>query len=164
MQREQGRHQRAAPEGSGQDAPEPEQQHRVGGMEQHVGEVMSPGPQAEARHIRLVGQPGHRVPISGVPGGEGPGGIGPVETGLHLGVGRHIIRVIVIYEIEFQRRQVDRHRGGEEQEREDHNRATGWAMNSRREHVLWRGGRVRRFSHGWSKACDWRKLADRWVV
>ena len=55
VQPKQCRHQRAAPERTGQTTKQQKDQHRVERMQQHAGQVMSPGLQAEELAVRHVG-------------------------------------------------------------------------------------------------------------
>ena len=79
VQREQGRHHRAAPGRTRHALQEQEQHNRVGQVEEQADEVMPAGIQPEELDIQHVGNPRQRMPVARKAGLEGPGNVLPVE-------------------------------------------------------------------------------------
>ena len=73
MDGEHGGHQRAGPEIARHPPQHQEQHDRRGGVQDDIAEMVPPRPQAVELAVEHVGEPGERMPVGGVRGGEGPG-------------------------------------------------------------------------------------------
>jgi len=89
-----------APDRAGQPSQQAEQQEGVGNMEQEIGDVMAAGVEAIKLAIQHVREPGERMPVAGVTGGERPGDGVRMEPVLDGGVQGDVFGVIVIIELE----------------------------------------------------------------
>ena len=92
-----GDHQ-AAPSVSGCDLQKQKKKHGVGRVQQHIRVVMSGRFQAEQFAVESVGQPGERMPVRFVIGGECPFHRRPRETGLYLRIAGDVAIVVVVEE------------------------------------------------------------------
>jgi hypothetical protein len=75
-------------------------------VQQHAGQVMSPGFQPEQLTVQHVGQPRHRMPVGGVATSQCPPGVCPGQPTGHVRVIQHIHIVIVVDEVMARRRPV----------------------------------------------------------
>ena len=73
VKREKRGHERAAPDGPRQAPEQAKEEDCVGDMKQEVDDVRGSRAGAEQLRVQHVGNPGHRVPVARVAGGEGPG-------------------------------------------------------------------------------------------
>src|ERR1019366_4515783 len=69
--------------------------------------MMSTGPHPEKLAVQRVGEPGPRVPITGMGGPKRPFDIVPFEAPQNMRVGRDVFVIIVIDEVEMQHRPVN---------------------------------------------------------
>src|SRR5208283_4238496 len=76
MQAEQGGHRQAAPSGTGQTAKNQEQQDGVGGVEEDIGQVITPGIEAVKTVVEHEGPLGEGMPVGGHAAGQCEGQIG----------------------------------------------------------------------------------------
>ena len=127
MQRKQQGHNQAASAIPGRLGQHPEQQHRIHRVQQQIRFVMPPGVKRKEVVVNGMRQPGQRMPVRRVKGGERPLHRLPIQL-LDLGV-VHDIRLIV---------QVDErmllHRGVDDQSRRHEH---GKAQIPRRRRHLW---------------------------
>ncbi len=86
MQREHRSHHEAAAEESRRAQQNPEEQHRVHGMQKKVDIVRSGRVEVEELTIQCMRKPGHRMPGSDAVGSERPSDRVPCEPRLHVGV------------------------------------------------------------------------------
>lgn len=94
-----------------------QQQRAVGGVEQHIDEVMGAGVEAEALAVGHVGKPGERMPVGRVEGGERPFDARQRQSRLHHRVVGDIVIVVEIQKIVPGDRQIDQQCGQREQPR-----------------------------------------------
>lgn len=76
-------------------------------MQQHIGQMRSPRGGPKELHIRHEGKPGQRMPVAGVDRCESPDHALPSQPRQHLRVLGKIKRVVIIDELEPQRRPVE---------------------------------------------------------
>ena len=95
------------------------EQEAVGGVQEHIGQMMASGSQAIELTIQHMGEPGHRVPIAGRRASEGPLHPGPGQSRLNVRVFRDIHLVIVSQEFVSERRRED-HQGDQPEGHANH--------------------------------------------
>ena len=119
MQREQRRHHEAAPEGTRHPPQQQEQQQRIGDMKPHTYQVLCPRLVAEELKVQHVGDPGQRMPVTGVAALECPGNVLPLQAALNVRVRSNVIRVVVVDVAMTSDRQEYRQRRHRKQEAEN---------------------------------------------
>ncbi len=93
------RHHGARPNRSGHRPQNSKKQQRVGQMEKQAREMMAGRQQAVQPAIQHVRKPGERMPVHGPTRGQRPSHAFRRQSLPHLGVFRHVNRVIVIDEL-----------------------------------------------------------------
>ena len=94
MEGKEGGDEGAAPEGAGHSVEEQKEKERVGDVEAEAGEMMAGRAQAVELHIQHVGEPGQRVPVGRVAGGESPPEALECQPGLDMEVFRDVIGIV----------------------------------------------------------------------
>ena len=115
MQRKQRRHHEAAAAEAGRSLQDPEQQHDIQHMQQHVHIVRAGRIQIEELAIQSVREPRQRMPRADAIGGEAPADGVPGHAVLHHGVLRDVDRVVVVDEREAVDAQIQR-RGNDDED------------------------------------------------
>ena len=138
----------AHPEGPGQVPEEEEDEHGVDGMQQHAGGVVAERIEAEERAVELVREPGERVPVGGVKGGEGPDGSLRGESGADVWILRDVGGVVEVDEAAAERAAEHQPGAGEQDQRDGPRGKRGAGRRVRvgggRGHVTGRGSTRRR--------------------
>jgi hypothetical protein len=100
MEGEERGDERSAPDCAGHSPQQAEEQERVGDVKEEIGEVMAGGIETIELAIQEVREPGERMPVARVAGGEGPENVFAGQPGVDLGIIRDVLGVIVVVEFE----------------------------------------------------------------
>ena len=103
MDGEHRRHKRAAPQAPGHLPQHQKQQHRRGGVQQDIDQMMSAGVQPEELAVQHVGKRGERNPVGDLRVGKGPAHRLHGQSLFHHRVLIHILVVIIIDELKMRR-------------------------------------------------------------
>ena len=93
-----------------------EKQNHIRRVKQHVDEMVRAGVEAEEFAVRHVREPGERMPVARVTGGERPFDSRPRQSFLHDGIFRDVILIVVIHKTVARRRQISQQRDECEQQ------------------------------------------------
>ena len=107
---------RAGPQRGSQPEQQEKEQGRIGGVEEDADKVVRPGVEPKERAVSHVGDPGQRMPVARVPGGQRPAEAGPGQPLLDRGIVRDVVVVVVIDEGMRPRRQINQQRGKRKQQ------------------------------------------------
>src|ERR1043166_2333007 len=110
MQSKERRGKSAAPFKSRQLAQNQKKQKRVCGMKQDVRQMKTVGVFSKELRIEHERQPRERVPVAGVPGGERPDDIAPLQTAENVRIFRNVKPIVVGDEWEVKRAPIKRER------------------------------------------------------
>src|SRR6266566_4901754 len=98
-------YEQAPPEDAGQSPENYKDQDCSDCVKQHACQVMSPTFRPKELAVCHVREPGKRMPVTGVIGGQGPSEACPTQSAVHVGIGSNVNWVIVVYKIIVDRRQ-----------------------------------------------------------
>ena len=120
VQGEEGGNKGAAAERAGHSLKESKYQERVEGVEKKIGGMVSGWLEAEELAIEHVGEPGQRMPVAGVAGGESPTPAVQAETAPDHEVLGHIVRVVEVEELAVADQPVNAYGGDREKNAEEY--------------------------------------------